>query len=397
MSECELGAPPVQPDVNAVDVPIDRLLKLVCAQLGMETAFIGRIDGEARVVCHVSGSGNLDVGHSDPAQETYCQLIVDGVVDTVIPDVTEVPRLADLAVTETLGIGSYIGLPLTLSDGTLYGTLCAYGPDANPNLSNEDVRILDLVAAVVADRLEDDVRIERSRAAAKKVVTDLLDAGHPRIVFQPIVDTATRTAIGFEALSRFDTDPYQSPDKWFAAAIESGLGVDLEVQAIRHALEAATELPAGTYVTLNASPELVVSRRLHEVLATHTGREIVVELTEHERADVEDFADALSDLRAAGHRVAMDDVGSGHSGLTRLIALGPDIVKLDRTLISGINTDLARRALVAAAVGFAAVAGGTLLAEGVETAEEAETLLALGVGYAQGYYFGRPAPASDWS
>jgi EAL domain-containing protein (putative c-di-GMP-specific phosphodiesterase class I) len=92
----------------------------------------------------------------------------------------------------------------------------------------------------------------------------------------------------------------------------------------------------------------------------------------------------------------MDDVGSGHSGLTRLVALKPNIVKLDRALVEGVDRDIARRALVSAAVGFASAAGGTLVAEGIETEAEAKALQELGVRYAQGFWFARPAAASTW-
>jgi EAL domain-containing protein (putative c-di-GMP-specific phosphodiesterase class I) len=386
----------MRPDAPG-DEAIERLLRVVCEQLGLESAFIGRIESGRRTVCHVA-SPTLLAGHSDPADETYCQLIVDGEVDRVIPDVQAVPRLAGLAVTEALGIGSYIGLPLILADGTLYGTLCAFGPEANPRLSTEDVRLLDLVAAVVADRLEDDVRRERERHAARHVIVELLAGDQPAMVFQPIVDIGTSTPVGFEALARFDTDPHRSPDRWFDAAIEVGLGVDLELQAVRHALAGAAQLPSGCYLTINASPELLVSGRLHALLgdASDLGRRVVVEVTEHERADATDFAPALVELRQAGYRIAMDDVGSGHSGLTRLIALQPDIVKLDRGIITGIDANAARKALVAAAVGFGSVAGGRILAEGIETDAEARTLEALGVRFGQGYHFGRPAQASTW-
>lgn len=381
-------------EVAAGDVPIERILNLVCERLGMKAAFIGRISEGRRTICYVGGD-SLERGASDPTDESYCQLIVDGDVPMVIPDVTEFPRLVALEATQALGVRSHIGLPVRLSDGTLYGTLCAYGVQANPTLSTHDIRLLELVADIVSDRLEEDVRVERERNADMKVFSDLLARGQPDMVFQPIVDIASGEPIGFEALARFDTVPYRSPDQWFEAAIAVGLGLDLEVQAVTNALREASSLPTACYITVNASPELIMSRRLLDVLAT-TKRELVVEVTEHEKASKAAMAGCLRELCDAGYRIAMDDVGSGHSGLSRLVEVKPSIIKLDRDLISGIDRDVVRRSLVSAVVAFASSTGGTLVAEGVESEAEALTVNALGVRYGQGYHFARPAPAQVW-
>jgi len=124
-----------------------------------------------------------------------------------------------------------------------------------------------------------------------------------------------------------------------------------------------------------------------------TGGRIVLELTEHaEVADYGALCAVLAEPRAAGVRIAVDHAGAGFASLKRVVSLRPDIIKIDLALTRGVDTDPARRALTGALVGFAAEQGAALVAEGVETAEELATLRALGVGFAQGYYLGRPAP-----
>jgi EAL domain-containing protein (putative c-di-GMP-specific phosphodiesterase class I) len=120
---------------------------------------------------------------------------------------------------------------------------------------------------------------------------------------------------------------------------------------------------------------------------------VVIELTEH--VPVEDYGpvvDAFARLRVRGVRLAVDDTGAGFAGFRHILALAPDIIKLDSSLVRGIELDPARRALTAALVAFAADTGVDLLAEGVETFDELDTLTALGVRWAQGYLLGRPKP-----
>lgn len=338
----------------------------------------------------MAGPG-LDEGDSDPYDETYCQLIAEGTIGPAIADTSVVPVLRDMPITSRLGIASYLGLALRLSDGSLYGTLCAYSRETKPDLVDADVRLLRLVGALVANRLEHDVQAERRSAQRRAVIEAVLAAGQPDVVFQPIVDLGSREPLGYEALARFAVEPYVGPDVWMTEAAAVGLGVELELQAVTNALAVAHGLPADCYLSLNASPSVVLTGRLVSVLAC-SERPVVVEVTEHEEARGVDLGPALDELRAAGHRIALDDGGAGYAGLTRVLDLRPDVVKLDRAIIAGIDTDPVRQALVTAGVAFVAGIGASLVAEGVETEREATALRELGVCVAQGYLFGRPAP-----
>jgi EAL domain-containing protein (putative c-di-GMP-specific phosphodiesterase class I) len=119
---------------------------------------------------------------------------------------------------------------------------------------------------------------------------------------------------------------------------------------------------------------------------------MVIEITEHEA--IEDYAElatTLEELRRQGVRLAIDDAGAGFASLRHTLLLRPDIVKVDTSLTRGIDGDRAKRALTSALVSFGEEMGVAIVAEGIETREELETLLALGVPFGQGFYLAPPA------
>jgi EAL domain-containing protein (putative c-di-GMP-specific phosphodiesterase class I)/FixJ family two-component response regulator len=233
----------------------------------------------------------------------------------------------------------------------------------------------------------------QAREGRRARVRHVLEQNLLTVVYQPIVDLSTRSAVGFEALARFPVEPVRGPDRWFADALDIGLGEELELAAVKQAVAVQERIPDGAFIAINVSPATVLSPALPELLAKAAGRQLVIELTEH--VLVEDFdalAAALATLRSRGVRLAVDDTGAGYAGFRHLLGLAPDIIKLDICLTRGIDTDPARRALAAALVKFSADTGATLIAEGVENAAELSTLVDLGIGWAQGHYLARPAP-----
>jgi diguanylate cyclase (GGDEF)-like protein len=209
-------------------------------------------------------------------------------------------------------------------------------------------------------------------------------------VYQPLVDLNTGRTIGYEALSRFNSDIKRSPDAWFNQAQACGRGLQLEMAAIKAAL-AAPNRPPGTYLSLNFSPSAIASNKIMSVLPQDLSS-VVIEVTEHELA-AEDGAleEGIERLRARGARIAVDDAGSGYAGLKQLMRVQPDVIKLDRALVEGIHNDGAKTALVEFFVMFARRVGAGILTEGIETVDELRALVNLGVNYGQGYLLGRPA------
>ena len=225
-----------------------------------------------------------------------------------------------------------------------------------------------------------------TRARLRQVLT--AHAFHP--VFQPIVELATSSIVGFEALTRFHDGT--RPDLRFAEAIRMGLGPAFELATIRAALDGAARLPDG-FLSLNLSPGFVLrgDRRFRE-LVKGSRRRLVLELTEH--VPIDDYRlvrNALAKLGDVG--IAVDDAGAGYASFRHILELRPNYAKLDLSLVRGIDGDDLRQALAAGLQYFASKIGCRLIAEGVETHHEADVLRRLGVDLAQGYLFGRPEPA----
>jgi EAL domain-containing protein (putative c-di-GMP-specific phosphodiesterase class I) len=125
---------------------------------------------------------------------------------------------------------------------------------------------------------------------------------------------------------------------------------------------------------------------------------VLLELSEHDQvADYAALAAVLEPLRAAGMRLAIDDVGAGFSSLRHIVVTSPDVIKIDRTIVDGVSQDSVLETLVRSLVFFGHGCKATVVAEGVETAADAAKLLELGVDYGQGWYFGRPGDAADMS
>jgi len=214
-------------------------------------------------------------------------------------------------------------------------------------------------------------------------------------VFQPIVDVRSMVATGYEALARF-TDPHErGPAGWFSDAANVGLGVDLEWLAAEVATPFLDSAPPDTFLAVNMSPPTVMHLRDHELCRPALWPRLVIELTEH--VPIEDYSslhDSLRAMRAAGTLLAADDLGAGYAGFRHLVALEPDIIKLDISLVSSLVQVRGARALAAALVAFALDVGATVIAEGVEHQAELDVLADIGVPLAQGYLLGRPAPTA---
>jgi EAL domain-containing protein (putative c-di-GMP-specific phosphodiesterase class I) len=231
---------------------------------------------------------------------------------------------------------------------------------------------------------------DKQRDRIEGVLSDGTTMG---LVFQPIVDLTDHSVVGMEALSRFDTEPLRSPDLWFEEAASVGLGPSLEMKAVRAAVAHVGQLPAGAFLAVNASPELMTSGMLDSLADNPACSRLVFELTEHEAVvDYGPIRDRMQPLMQAGARIAVDDTGAGFASLRHILLLQPQIIKLDRSLTHGVDHDPARRALAASLVAFAQDIGSELIAEGVETVEELATLQRLGAHWAQGFHIARPEP-----
>jgi EAL domain-containing protein (putative c-di-GMP-specific phosphodiesterase class I) len=226
-------------------------------------------------------------------------------------------------------------------------------------------------------------------APSARDIERLLQGNGPQVHFQPIVDLARATVVGYEALARF---PVLGPLAWFGAARRHGVVDRLEAAAIRAALARRDDLPPNTFLTVNVAPDMLPTVPVQSVLEEFSPlHRVVVELTE--QVPIDDYRDLepqLDRLRAAGALLAIDDAGAGYAGFQHLLKLRPHFVKLDRDLVAGLHRDEAKRALVQTLGHFASRIDAWILAEGIELAGELDTLAAIGVPLAQGYLLGRP-------
>ena len=209
------------------------------------------------------------------------------------------------------------------------------------------------------------------------------------IAYQPVVDANTLMTVGHEALSRFADGT--KPDRWFADAFRVGLGVEFEWLAATRALAFIDETLPDTFLAINMSPSTILRLAERQLCDASLWPRIVIELTEH--VPVEDYSAlhrALAPMRAAGARLAADDLGAGYAGFRHLLNLEPDIIKLDISLIGGIHRSAAQRSLSRALTAFAADVGALVIAEGVEDAAELTAVRDIGIAWAQGYHLGRP-------
>lgn len=219
--------------------------------------------------------------------------------------------------------------------------------------------------------------------------------------FQPIRELSTGAVIGVEAFTRFVSDGSDTAGEWFAAAAEARLGSELDFAALECALAAAEHLPAHLYVALKLSPGTCLDPLLPELLRESTlpASRIVLQLTDALTPEQPAaLVAALAPLRRKGIRLAVDHVGSHFDSIRHVRQLKPDIIKLDRNLIAGIDADALRHAFGEVMTGFAEQIGAAIIAEGIETGDELAAVAQLGVAAGQGYYFGRPSSSPlDWA
>lgn len=375
--------------------PVDRILDAVRRHLGMNIAFASRYVDGMRQFTHIQADMAVPVGPGDaePQEGTACYRILKGDLPELMHDAMEFPLAAELPIVPALPVGSHLNVPLRLSDGSVYGSFCCISTVPDRSLTPRDLDTMRAFAALAADQIERDLRDDAEREARIARIRRVIERDSLTAVYQPIHRLNGGAAVGVEALARFTTTDNLSPDVWFNDAASVGLGVELEMLAVRSAIRGLPYIPGDLYVAVNVSPATALTGELAAAVREAPEGRLVIEVTEHSKAgDIAALSTALDALRLNA-RVAIDDVGAGYSGLRRILDMKPDILKLDMSLVRDVDRDPARAALAGAMVGFARGIGSRIVAEGIETAGERDALTALGVDYGQGYYFSRPMPA----
>jgi PAS domain S-box-containing protein len=262
-------------------------------------------------------------------------------------------------------------------------------PDAITQLAERVPALMEFAAmasAIVAPIID-------ARASLVRLQSQIRSAIERRAfspVYQPIVALTERQLVGYEALTRF-SDRAAAAER-FASAWSVGLGLELESATLEAALVGAKRLDPGLALHINVSPALVLSGELLQSILARHAVSVVLEITEHEAIDDYAAFRAAADRLGASTVIAVDDAGAGFASFRHILEIRPAIVKLDRSLVAGIDVDPTRQALVAGMRHFVDAASIRLIAEGIETEAEVAALLDLGVTTGQGYLLGRPGP-----
>lgn len=232
---------------------------------------------------------------------------------------------------------------------------------------------------------------ERERARKVSDLKQLLHDGGVYIDYHPIFTTDTGKVFGYEALARGVMRSLRSPEVMFEVAAEADLLWELSRLCRQRALEGLPQRLTGDQLLfLNVDPHDFADPAFGEFNSVDP-KCLVIEITERTAIkDYPKFRERLRVFRERGYRFAVDDAGSGYAGLGSIANLEPDFIKLDISLINSIDTNFIKQNLVETMVRFADDQGAMVIAEGIERAEELETVKRLGVHLVQGFYLQRP-------
>jgi EAL domain-containing protein (putative c-di-GMP-specific phosphodiesterase class I) len=304
----------------------------------------------------------------------------------------ELPGLARMLLESLSNAGSRFGYPFTREPlrFSVGAALALYDPTLRPELLIRRARRHALRDAELNARIE-----ERRR---REEFVSLILAEQVSMVFEPIVKLNSREVLGYEALARGGGNAaLDSAKELFATAAEMDLLFELDCLCRRQAIRQAKRLPEGSKLFLNLLPCAIYDPAfegdaLRRTLQDHQLRpsDVVFEISERESignfAIFRELCDRYSEL---GFEIAMDDVGAGYGSLEAVTELAPDYIKVDIAFIRAIDSDPARQGVLFALNEIARRIGAQIVAEGIETPEQLETLKKLAVPYGQGYFLGR--------
>jgi len=246
---------------------------------------------------------------------------------------------------------------------------------------------------------------ERDRvwgAELKQIITE----ARIRTLWQPVVELDSGSVHGFEAFSRGPRDSmFEMPRAMFALSGRVGAAGDLDRLCRSAALREGAEVAARRKLFVNVLPSSLGgpewrSGAVQDLLASssRTAEDVVVEVSERAvGSEAESLAEATEMLRLAGFGLALDDVGTGRDGGEALDRLRPDYLKVDASVVRGIDANLVKQEIFATIARQGSAIGASMVGVGVESVEEADTLRRLGARYAQGYHFAGPAPRERWT
>jgi EAL domain-containing protein (putative c-di-GMP-specific phosphodiesterase class I)/CheY-like chemotaxis protein len=214
------------------------------------------------------------------------------------------------------------------------------------------------------------------------------------MAYQPIVRCSDRSVFAYEALVRNDEPTLRAPDALFHAAEKLGRVLDVG-RAVRRNVADTIERTGASCIFVNLHPWDLEDDDLVSPASplSRMASKVVLEITERASlSEIGDLRARLASLRAMGYRLAVDDLGAGYAGLTWFTQLEPEVVKLDMSLIRGIDSEPTKQKLARSMASLCQELGILVIGEGVETAAERHGLVTAGLDLLQGYFFARPGP-----
>ena len=256
-------------------------------------------------------------------------------------------------------------------------------------------RAVNGVFEAIADTAEGDGSSNNGNGSSlgsdpREQIERIIERQAVELAYQPLADLATLRVVAVEALPRFRTRPMRSPESWLVEAAKHGWLVDLELVALNAALGHVGMLPSDAFLAVSISPETALSDRFRDLIRGADPSRIALVLNEYSADQLP--TGALDVLRADGVRVAVHHAGSGPRSLRQIVRLAPDLIKVDMSMLREMSADPTGHEPVSSFIGFAFDIGAMVVADGVETEQEVETLRRLGVDHAQGNYLARPGP-----
>ncbi|MEW9124836.1 MAG: EAL domain-containing protein, partial [Thermotaleaceae bacterium] len=227
-----------------------------------------------------------------------------------------------------------------------------------------------------------------------------------RTVYQPIVDLTSGIVLGYEALTRGPRgSALEFPNMLFEVAEKYDCIWDLELLCRTKALENSINLPKGKLLFINVNPEIIKDPRFKKGTTIEyiekfgmNPTKIVFEITEKTAiTDYKSFRKALDNYVSQGYKIAIDDTGAGYSGLKLLAESHPQYIKIDMDLVRDIDKDIMKEELIKTFCEFAKITNMKLVAEGIETINELNTLIDIGVHYGQGYFIKKPVEGFEFN
>ncbi|MCA9803237.1 MAG: EAL domain-containing protein [Cyanobacteria bacterium HKST-UBA02] len=230
-------------------------------------------------------------------------------------------------------------------------------------------------------------------AIKEELAEKLTNIDNYRTVFQPIVDLHGETVAGFEILSRGPEGAFENPADFFRVCVENNILTTVDLQCLKLCIGMAADVAEGMRVHINLFPSTILATPTENLLALFPedrgGRTFCIEISEqHFVGDIITLSEKMSGLRQAGIMVAIDDLGFGRSSLESLIALEPDVVKVDRKYVVGVSRDQAKLRLLKRLANVAKSQGAEIVAEGIEDRDDMPILQELGIHFGQGFLWG---------